>query len=121
MHHHFLCLVHSHPAVQPAGKGGPEVLQAACGGGGGDGYDALLAEAQRVGQRGPQGAHRADNMMAAEGIVSLISLCSFFVISLLAKIRRSPLSAHTQITEGCTKINEWLAQRIKTEEAPRGV
>ena len=55
VHHHFLGLVHSHPAVQPAGKGGPEVLQGACGGGGGDGYDALLAEAQRVGQRGPQG------------------------------------------------------------------
>lgn len=53
--HHFLGLVHSHPPVQPAGKGGPEVLQGACGGGGGDGYDALLAEAQRVGQRGPQG------------------------------------------------------------------
>lgn len=120
MHHHFLGLVHSHPAVQPAGKGGPEVLQGACGGGGGDGYDALLAEAQRVGLRGPQGAHRPDNMMAAGRIVSLISLCSFFVISLLAKIRRSPLSAHTQITEGCTKINEWLAQRIKTEEAPPG-
>lgn len=55
VHHHFLGLVHSHPAVQPAGKGGPQVLQGACGGGGGDGYDALLAEAQRVGLRGPQG------------------------------------------------------------------
>lgn len=56
VHHHFLGLVHSQPPpVQPAGKGGPEVLQGACGGGGGDGYDALLAEAQRVGQRGPQG------------------------------------------------------------------
>lgn len=60
-------------------------------------------------------------MMAASGDSQSHKSVPFFVISLLAKIRRSPLSAHTQITEGCTKINEWLAQRIKTEEAPPGV
>lgn len=77
--------------VQPVGKGGPEVLQGACGGGGGDGYDALLAEAQRVGQRGPQGgAHRADNMMAASGVVSLISPCSFVLFPCLQKYGARP-------------------------------
>ena len=67
-----------------------------------------------------RGAHRADNMMAASGDSQSHKSVLLFVISLLAKIRRSPLSAHTQITEGCTKNNEWLAQRIKTEEAPGG-
>lgn len=48
VYQYFFHLVHRHAVVQPTGEGCLEVFQIACGSVGGNGYDALLAGAQRV-------------------------------------------------------------------------
>ena len=48
MYQYFFNLVHGHSVIQPAGKGGFQILQVAGGGIGGNGNDALLAETERV-------------------------------------------------------------------------
>ena len=48
MYQYFFNLVHGHSVVQPASKGGFQILQVAGGGIGGNGNDALLAETERV-------------------------------------------------------------------------
>ena len=60
MYQYFFNLVYRHVAVQTAGKGSLQVLQIASGGIGSNGYDALLAEAQRVCLLCPQGSTESD-------------------------------------------------------------